>query len=248
MCVKEFLGYDCGHCSIPILKQCPLSASNPIFPACTLPAERPIYTKENCHPCSRVVWNMKVLREEEEHRHRHLRGECDCEVVFDGEDREKRVRPRPGKGKGKGKGKVLGGDFGQHAVHAKGEATGMEIILVGETGAALTREEWEPEAQMAAYEYTGFYYGHDHTQLAAPNPTRADPPERYSQGGATMGEGMKWYPGELFTFQASSFSYYPRAASEPAQRKANSSFEADNEFEPEQPAVVSSQVVGHTRP
>jgi hypothetical protein len=68
-----------------------------------MPAERPIFTNEFCHPCSRVVWNAKVLKEEEEHRARHLNGDCLCEVIFEGEDREKRLRPRGRKGRGKGK-------------------------------------------------------------------------------------------------------------------------------------------------
>ncbi|TVY71235.1 hypothetical protein LSUE1_G005554 [Lachnellula suecica] len=84
MCVKEFLGYICGHCSIPTLIKCPLTSSNPTFQPCKYPAERP-----------------KVLRDEELHREQHMAGECPCEVIFDGEDREKRLRPRAGKGKEK---------------------------------------------------------------------------------------------------------------------------------------------------
>lgn len=127
MCVKEFLGYNCGHCSVPVLRQCPLSASNSVFPLCKWPAERPIFTNEFCHPCSRVVWNAKVLKDEEEHRARHLAGECQCEVIFEGEDREKRLRSRPRKGGNKGKGKdvvhkehegynIGEGDTGRHGL------------------------------------------------------------------------------------------------------------------------------------
>ncbi len=103
MCVKEFLGYNCGHYSTPYLRQCPITSSNPTFPACKFPAERPIFTNENCHPCARVLWNIKVLAEEEAHHERHRRGDCDCSTIFDSEERERRLRPRSGKGKGKEK-------------------------------------------------------------------------------------------------------------------------------------------------
>ncbi|KAH7364533.1 hypothetical protein BKA65DRAFT_572955 [Rhexocercosporidium sp. MPI-PUGE-AT-0058] len=103
MCVKEFLGYNCGHCAIPYLRQCPISASNPTFPPCKYPAERPIFTNENCHPCSRVLWNAKVLADEEKHRKQHAAGDCDCPVIFDAADRERRLRHRSGKAKNKGK-------------------------------------------------------------------------------------------------------------------------------------------------
>ncbi|PVH88554.1 hypothetical protein DL98DRAFT_628578 [Cadophora sp. DSE1049] len=119
MCVKEFLGYNCGHCAIPYLRQCPVSASNPTFPPCKYPAERPIFTNENCHPCSRVLWNAKVLAEEDAHRKRHQQGDCDCPVIFDAADRERRLRPRSGKGKGKGK-ELTQGEFVE-AGRAEGE-------------------------------------------------------------------------------------------------------------------------------
>ncbi|KAJ5032761.1 uncharacterized protein L3040_009353 [Drepanopeziza brunnea f. sp. 'multigermtubi'] len=109
MCVKEFLGYNCGHCSFPYLRKCPITSQNDSYPACHFPAERPIYTNENCHSCARVVWNSRVLKEEEEHRARHYMGECDCPVIFDTEDRERRPRPRPAKGKGRSK-EVLRGE------------------------------------------------------------------------------------------------------------------------------------------
>lgn len=68
---------------------------------CKFPAERPIFTNDFCHPCSRILWNIKVLKDEERHKEQHLAGECLCEVIFEGEDREKRLRPRSGKGKAK---------------------------------------------------------------------------------------------------------------------------------------------------
>ncbi|PBP26910.1 hypothetical protein BUE80_DR002133 [Diplocarpon rosae] len=111
MCVKEFLGYNCGHCSVPHLRRCPLTLLNASFPDCEYAAERPLFTDENCHACTRILWNDRVLKEEEEHRARHLAGECGCPVVFDGGDRDShRLRPRPNKGKGKSKGVSRSGE------------------------------------------------------------------------------------------------------------------------------------------
>ncbi|KAH8676643.1 hypothetical protein BGZ60DRAFT_261563 [Tricladium varicosporioides] len=110
MCIKQYLGYICGHCSIPELIRCPLTAQNSVYPPCHIPAERPIQTNENCHPCLRVLWNQKVLAEEEEHRQAHLRNECLCEVVFDGEDKVYRVqlaKERHANNKGKSRNIIL---------------------------------------------------------------------------------------------------------------------------------------------
>ena len=94
MCVKEYVGYNCGHCSIPTLRRCPLSTSNPTFPVCNWPAERAIHQQDFCHPCSRVIWNARILAEEEKHRQKHLDEECSCGLIFPGEDIEKRGRSR----------------------------------------------------------------------------------------------------------------------------------------------------------
>ncbi|TVY54014.1 hypothetical protein LCER1_G002645 [Lachnellula cervina] len=126
MCVKEFLGYNCGHCSIPVLRACPISQSNPTFPVCQYPAERPIFTNDFCHPCSRIIWNIKVLREEEIHKERHMAGECLCEVIFEGEDREKRLRPRSGKGKEKPVEKAHGGASSGEASGGRNDRQGAE--------------------------------------------------------------------------------------------------------------------------
>jgi hypothetical protein len=137
MCVKEFLGYVCGHCSIPTIKACPLSESSELYPLCQYPAERPIPTGSFCHPCLRVLWNKQVLAEEEKHRQQHLDGTCGCNTVFKGvaEEREKlKVQQEAQLGlsmnKDKGKGKEV-------------EA----------------RDGWEPATTNAAYEYTKFRSG-----------------------------------------------------------------------------------------
>ena len=174
MCVKEFLGYNCGHCSIPYLRKCPVTASNHRFPVCKFPAERPIYANDYCHACTRVLWNAKVLKDEEEHRLRHKRGECNCEVIFDAEERGRRVRPRSGKGKGKetdvqvlqdgddtiqGNASNAGGE--QSVRHDPEEDHGgvqhEDTFDIEPRNSDNTRRTWIPEARMAAYEYVGYY-------------------------------------------------------------------------------------------
>lgn len=152
MCVKEFLGYNCGHCAIPYLRQCPLTASNTNFPPCKYPAERPIFTNENCHPCSRVLWNQKVLKEEEEHRVKHQNGECECPVIFDAEERERR-RTRPAK-KGKGKGKEIG--FGGRSAGSVHGDESMEMVRGGGPVHTPVRER------------AGHYGGYERDEPAGP--------------------------------------------------------------------------------
>lgn len=82
MCVKEFDGYICGHCSIPVIRKCPTAEANPQFPPCSIPAERPNHLYQFCHPCSRVKWNIDVLLAENDHKKLHREGRCSCETVF----------------------------------------------------------------------------------------------------------------------------------------------------------------------
>ncbi|ELR05021.1 hypothetical protein VC83_05094 [Pseudogymnoascus destructans] len=84
MCVKEFIGFNCGHCALPTLRGCPIVSQSPHFPYCRYPAERPIIVTENCPSCARVVWNQRTLANEESHREMHYRlGREGC--VFEGE-------------------------------------------------------------------------------------------------------------------------------------------------------------------
>ncbi|OBT67519.1 hypothetical protein VE03_03775 [Pseudogymnoascus sp. 23342-1-I1] len=84
MCVKEFIGYNCGHCALPTLRGCPIASQSPHFPYCRYPAERPIPVPENCPSCARVVWNQRTLANEGSHREMHYRlGREEC--VFDSE-------------------------------------------------------------------------------------------------------------------------------------------------------------------
>lgn len=135
MCVKEFLGFTCGHCSVPYLRQCPLTTSQPHFPPCSFPAERPIFTGENCSACSRVVWNIHILEQEEIHRSQHKRGECECEVIFDEEERQRRThqRTRPSKGKGKGKSNIANGGEEDMQIARIGESDDVVLVEGSET-------------------------------------------------------------------------------------------------------------------
>ncbi|KAK0118832.1 hypothetical protein ONS95_007711 [Cadophora gregata] len=189
MCVKEFLGYNCGHCAIPYLRQCPVSASNPTFPPCKYPAERPIFTNENCHPCSRVLWNAKVLAEEEAHRKRHQLGECDCSVIFDAADRERRLRPRSTRGKGNANERAQGepveagriegkrfrdgergsSNFGYDAHRNNDGPAGPRPYEYGGGGARESQQEWAPQQSKSGitYEYAGYHF-------EGPGPVRSD--------------------------------------------------------------------------
>ncbi|KAF4624097.1 hypothetical protein G7Y89_g14077 [Cudoniella acicularis] len=184
MCVKEFLGYNCGHCSTPVLRACPLTLSNDAFPPCAFPAERPIFTNEYCQACSRVVWNQKVLAEEEKHREKHLHGDICCDVIFEGEDREKRLKmmkskhrttgPTPAREPGgevryafatqkpSGDGEA-GPSEGSEARYARVEQYGSNIKNQGSQAtpsiemSTCPRRGWEPKATQAAYQYLGYY-------------------------------------------------------------------------------------------
>lgn len=159
MCVKQFFGYSCGHCSIPTLIQCPLASSNPLFPTCGFPAERPIFTGMYCHPCFRVVWNFRVLKEEEEHRERHMKGECFCEVRFEGEDRDRHLRARAAnmavEGMSQGQGYVLHG----------AQATAPNISMMGQ---GFPQHHWQQQVPCSENDFVGFFQ-HDGIRMADPN-------------------------------------------------------------------------------
>lgn len=187
MCVKEFFGYSCGHCSVPVLRPCPLSWANEHFPPCSMPAERPIFTEEYCHPCARVIWNANVLREEEEHRERHRRLECECEVVFDQEERERRGLVTNVKGKGKdnayrkngvpispssGNGhnnydhpkdcKMQGENHHRRDRNEDWHATGNQ------SDQNTTRTHWAPKANASAHQYHGYKASNLSARLGSP--------------------------------------------------------------------------------
>lgn len=97
-----------------------------------------------CHPCSRVLWNLEVLRQEEEHRQKHIEGTCECNVVFRGvaEERARREAEKAEKGKGK-EVAVRGGSDGE------GSSQNSDG---GVAGGQDTRAPWT----QAAHEYTKY--------------------------------------------------------------------------------------------
>lgn len=262
MCIKEFLGYNCGHCSVPLLRRCPLSSSNPVYPPCKYPAERPTFTNEYCHPCARVVWNAKVLKDEEEHRQSHMRGGCSCEVVFPGEEREKK---RSRGGKGKAKAIIDGRNYMWPDIE---EFSGIEISTVA-PNQTLTRQDMDIRTKLV--EYVGYCIRPDQIQLRHPSQTLAattdgyDLKEQLVMG--QMGAGMKWYPYSssppTLRMPRHKAPRAPKAMSEPAAgchdpgpsesgssdpglspsgQKSVEEFTGNQEEQQQQPLVVSSDM------
>jgi hypothetical protein len=196
MCVKQFYGYTCGHCSIPTLIQCPLAASNPLFPTCSYPAERPIFTGTYCHPCFRVVWNIRVLKEEEEHRCRHLRGECFCEVRFEGEDRERHLRGRAANATSQDP--IHTQEAEQESVQQGAVAgTAGKTPTIQEASLAFA-QQWQTHSFLQENHNIGYLHQDEGAQMTDPNQSYAiavgahHPQQQLVMGEA--GSGMRWYP------------------------------------------------------
>jgi hypothetical protein len=131
----------------------------------------------------------------------HKRRECHCEVIFDAEERERRLRPRGSKGKGKGKELARiefggqGGDEGEVGAAGVAGVAGVAAASekghgldtpntghrgVAEAGPRKPRQDWAPDAQMAAYQYVGYQ-----TNGTGNGPHMA----QYGQGGGFPGGG-----------------------------------------------------------
>ncbi|KAL8404488.1 hypothetical protein RB594_009373 [Gaeumannomyces avenae] len=82
MCFQEFIGYACGHCSMAVLRPCPLTTSEHKNPVCDLQPNRPFLVDAMCPVCSRLMHSRAVLIQEWEHHFLHERGACGCEVIF----------------------------------------------------------------------------------------------------------------------------------------------------------------------
>lgn len=82
MCFQEFIGYSCGHCSMSVLRPCPLTTSEHKNPVCDLQSSRPFIVDMMCPVCSRVMHSRAVLIQEWEHHFLHERGACGCDVIF----------------------------------------------------------------------------------------------------------------------------------------------------------------------
>ncbi|KAI1105503.1 hypothetical protein F4804DRAFT_350518 [Jackrogersella minutella] len=82
MCFIEYLGYTCGHTSLPIKRPCPMTTSLHDNPCCPQPAARPILAATMCPSCARILHARWVNIIVHEHRFMHERGACRCEVRF----------------------------------------------------------------------------------------------------------------------------------------------------------------------
>ncbi|KAL1903064.1 hypothetical protein Sste5346_000348 [Sporothrix stenoceras] len=82
MCFIEFVGYTCGHTSMPVLRPCPLTTASHTFPACSRRGDKTFFAGEMCSACQKIVHSRATQIEEYEHRFMHERGVCGCETVF----------------------------------------------------------------------------------------------------------------------------------------------------------------------
>jgi hypothetical protein len=91
MCFQEFIGYTCGHCSLPVLRPCPLTTSLRENPVCANRASKPFLPGSMCPTCQKIMNTRGTLIEEYEHRFMHERGACGCSVEFPGLIRARRI-------------------------------------------------------------------------------------------------------------------------------------------------------------
>ncbi|KAI1075716.1 hypothetical protein F5B20DRAFT_377392 [Whalleya microplaca] len=82
MCFTEYIGYTCGHTSLPVKRPCPLTTQQHSHPSCPRSAARPILAPGMCPPCARILHFRHVNIVEFEHRFMHERGACGCPVRF----------------------------------------------------------------------------------------------------------------------------------------------------------------------
>ncbi|KAI1088857.1 hypothetical protein F5B19DRAFT_406096 [Rostrohypoxylon terebratum] len=82
MCFTEFLGYTCGHTSVPVKRPCPMTTQSHVNPVCPSPACRPLLALTMCPSCARIVHGRWVDIVVHEHEFMHVRGACSCPVRF----------------------------------------------------------------------------------------------------------------------------------------------------------------------
>ncbi|CAK7208311.1 hypothetical protein SBRCBS47491_000049 [Sporothrix bragantina] len=118
MCFIEFVGYTCGHTSLPVIRACPLTTASHTFPTCPRRGDKAFFAGEMCSACQRIIHSRATQIEEYEHRFMHERGVCGCETVF-----PYLIRPRVIGSCGGGGGDISGGcddenfGCGGHAGH-----------------------------------------------------------------------------------------------------------------------------------
>ncbi|OTB05946.1 hypothetical protein M426DRAFT_21377 [Hypoxylon sp. CI-4A] len=82
MCFTEYLGYTCGHTSVPVKRPCPLTTQIYNLRSCSNAACRPQLCQTMCFACTRILHGRYINIIEYEHRYMHERGACGCEVTF----------------------------------------------------------------------------------------------------------------------------------------------------------------------
>ncbi|KAI1466898.1 uncharacterized protein F4812DRAFT_460455 [Daldinia caldariorum] len=82
MCFVEYVGYTCGHTSLPVVRPCPMTTQMHTNPTCPRPACRPMLPPSMCPSCGRILHGRFVDIVEHEHRFMHERGACSCDIRF----------------------------------------------------------------------------------------------------------------------------------------------------------------------
>ncbi|KAI1478892.1 hypothetical protein F4774DRAFT_426341 [Daldinia eschscholtzii] len=82
MCFVEYVGYTCGHTSLPVVRPCPMTTQMHTNPTCPRPACRPMLPPSMCPSCGRILHGRFVDIIEHEHRFMHERGACSCDIRF----------------------------------------------------------------------------------------------------------------------------------------------------------------------
>ncbi|XXG94952.1 ndufs2, NADH ubiquinone oxidoreductase 49 kd subunit [Hypoxylon texense] len=82
MCFTEYMGYTCGHASVPVKRLCPLTTQLYNNPCCAQNAVRPVLAPTFCPTCARILHGRWVNIIESEHRFMHERGVCGCPAQF----------------------------------------------------------------------------------------------------------------------------------------------------------------------
>ncbi|KAI2473652.1 hypothetical protein F4781DRAFT_140175 [Annulohypoxylon bovei var. microspora] len=82
MCFTEYLGYTCGHTSIPVERPCPMTTQAHTNQICPKPAARPLLAATMCPACARILHGRWVNIIVHEHQFMHARGACSCDVRF----------------------------------------------------------------------------------------------------------------------------------------------------------------------
>ncbi|KAK7907940.1 hypothetical protein PG985_015243 [Apiospora marii] len=97
MCIIEYIGYSCGHSSVPVLRLCPMTTHAPSNPVCKDPSHRPTMVGDMCPACSRVMHSRWVDIVMFEHQWMHERGTCGCQAKFPSLLHPRTIGANPGK-------------------------------------------------------------------------------------------------------------------------------------------------------